>query len=139
MTSEARVLSFIHYTHAAAAKPASYDIVRDGLPDYGFHDSRTGKDSSCKPSAGQGDSGLREPFTCAWRFPLPRRWTRYVEAVLAVVDSSAVSPLTRNCARRVPARVHLEVSPLPAHAFQKRGCGAKYEALNGSSATPSKI
>src|SRR5206468_442627 len=36
------------------------------------------------------------------------------------VTGSAVSPLTRNCARRVPARVHLEVSPLPAHAFQKR-------------------
>jgi hypothetical protein len=78
MTSEARVLSFIHHTHAAAAKPASYDIVRDGLPNYGFHDSRTGKNSSCNASTGQGDSGLREPFTYAWRLPLAIRWTRYV-------------------------------------------------------------
>lgn len=55
-------------------------------------------------------------------------------ALLAVVDSSTVSPLTRNCARRVPALVQ-EVSPLPAHAFQKRGCGTKSEALDGLSAT----
>jgi hypothetical protein len=57
MTSEERVLCFIHHAHAAAAKLASYGIVRDGLPDYGFHDSRTGKNSSCKANTGQGDSG----------------------------------------------------------------------------------
>ena len=38
MTSEARVLGFIHHAHAAAPKLASDGIVRDGLPDYGFHD-----------------------------------------------------------------------------------------------------
>src|SRR6266849_4618207 len=57
MTSEERVLCFIHHSHAAAAKLASYGIVRDGLPDYGFHDWRTGKNSSCKASTGQADSG----------------------------------------------------------------------------------
>jgi hypothetical protein len=68
MTSEERVLCFIHHAHAAAAKLASYGIVRNGLPDYGFHDWRTGKNSSCKANTGQGDSGaaraihLREGF-----------------------------------------------------------------------------
>ena len=29
-------------------------------------------------------------------------------ALLAVVDSSAISPLTRNCVRGISARVHLD-------------------------------
>src|SRR5207302_10168997 len=78
MASEARVLSFVHHTHAAAAKLASYDIVREGLPDYGFHDSRTGMNSSCKTDTGQGNSALRQPFSYACRLPLAIRWTRYV-------------------------------------------------------------
>jgi len=53
VTSEARVLGFIHHTHAAASKLASYGIVRDGLPDYGFHDWQPGKDSSGKANTGQ--------------------------------------------------------------------------------------
>src|SRR6266852_3681967 len=53
MTSEERVLCFIHHAHAAAAKLASYGIVRDGLPDYGFHDWRPGKDSIGKANFGQ--------------------------------------------------------------------------------------
>src|SRR6266496_199953 len=92
MAPEARVLSFVHHTHAAAAKPASYDIVREGLPDYGFHDSRTGMNSSCKTNTGQGNSGAARAIHLRVPLATSDPMDTICGALLAVVDSSAISP-----------------------------------------------